>query len=487
MSWITDFGSNIADAAVSLKELRDALTFNGSTFSAGDPNQKSDEELSRRQKMVNVVKGLVKPKSVTKDFLKKEFAGGDQIRNIEDNTLVTPSDKFLNGIKEYRLGKYIAPVLNVVFSPTFAKGIAVVSAIAMLASPLGPAVGAIGMAISLGAITYDVVSQIREHRSLNNMREERVLLEEIKKARDEVNQLKAKAQGVDFQTIERQTPNLVGILFQGARGEYQDKKQSKLEAVGLTALKSSPTTAFTITSAVLTANPVSLGLAIFSKIAGYSASAKEEYEYGKRTTELRNTNNNLKNELGIEIGKKNGRDNETLAAQLNELRTYREALKTSVSAVSPTTQSVFDQLAKERDLKVEPSVREKTSVFQDFKTLFIKGLRWSEANRLATPSLVHADVQYAHGEAAFQRRHAKIERVEELHKSRGKTQDLAIEKAQVTEASVKHELPKNSSPSIPSKPEHSFASEVGRNSTSPEDIRAEVTDKGKSASFRSIR
>lgn len=423
---VMDYINGITSFLTSMKSFRHAVVYNGSDYSSTDvtPDAEAAASDRKRDRAKAKVKDIKRRRlDQAEGYMEREF-DGDPV-TIQDVKHQTPSDKYIEKLRGMRFGKYIAPAVNFVFSPTFAKGLAVGASIGLLFTPLGPAVGAVGLALTLGSIAKDVVDQVREYRKLNDTREERVLLNELKNARDEINELKKSAPGVDFTKIEgRYFPNAANVLFQGARQQYEDVTQSKIRSVGSTALSSAATMTYSVATSALTLSPVPLALSCLSVIAGYTATAKTEYEYKKRVVELRNVNNRLKDEVGIEITGKNGENNVDIAAQLKSLREYREALKAASKDGGMTNEKLSESIQQEKTLNVGVSSYTKPSVWQDFKTLIKTGLKWTSANRLSTPSLVDADVKFAHSEDAYTLHRNAAVRLQELGHVRSKAQAM---------------------------------------------------------------
>lgn len=421
-----DYINGITSFLSSMKSFRHALVFNGSDYSATDvtPDAKTSHSDRRRDRFKDKAKDIKRRRFDEKEgYLEIEFDG--EPVTIQDVEHKTPSDKYIEKLRGMRFGRFIAPAVNFVFSPTFAKALAVGASIGLLFTPLGPAVGAAGLALTLGSIAKDVVDQVREYRKLNDIREERVLLNDLKKARDEINELKKNAPGINFAGIEgKYFPNTANVLFQGARQQYEDVKQSKIRAVGSTALSSAATMTYSVATAALTLSPVPLALSCLSVVAGYSSSAKTEYEYKKRVVELRNVNNRLKDEVGVDITRKNGESNVDIAAQLKSMREYREALRAASKDGWMTNEKLSESIEKEKALNVGVSEYHKPSFWQDFKTLIKSGIKWTSANRLSTPSLVDSDVKFAHSEEAYTLHRNAAVSLYELGHHRSKTQTI---------------------------------------------------------------
>lgn len=461
---LMDYIGTVVGVFTSLKSFRHAVVFNGSDYSATDvtPEAVAMDSERKRDRAKAKVKDIKRRRlDQAEGYMDKEF-DGDPL-TTQDLSHETPSDKYIDKLRGMRFGRFIAPTVNFIFSPTFAKGLAVASSIGLLFTPLGPVVGAAGLALTLGSIVKDVVDQVREYRKLNDIREERVLLNELKKARDEINELKAKSPGIDFTKIEgKYFSNTVNVLFQGARQQYDDINQSKIRSVGSTALGSAATMTYSVATSALTLSPIPLALSCLSVVAGYSASAKTEYEYKKRVVELRNVNNRLKDEVGIEITGKNGESNVDIAAQLKSIREYREALKSASKDGGITNEKLSESIEKEKALNIGVSEYTKPSVWQDFKTLIKAGLKWSSSNRLSTPSLVDADVKFAHSEDAYTLHRNAAVRLQELGHSRAKTHSIEHT------VSVTQDVARGAE-------RKSFASTVGHHSLDPTSV---VSTKG---------
>ncbi|MCE2991737.1 MAG: hypothetical protein LW825_02260 [Candidatus Jidaibacter sp.] len=404
--------TNVFKAIWSLKNVRYNLIFTGQDYSQVESEDISNTltdaeskilkeagvELSKEElafhgdlKKNNAIRNTGKKSKALKEQ-RDELSKQKTLDGAIDKTQasVTQSEAFLNSIKnleidtetklfgKWRVGRYIGWItepMNIVFSPTFGRVAALVASFTVMLTPLGPAVGGVCLAISLLSLAYDVYRNTNNYRKLNAMREERVLLDEIKKVSGELGtKLPPDLQTSTEVGMKRKNPDLLKATSYVMRGAFANM-------------------AITTGLAVATLSPYSVMASMFMMITGYSNTTAMYYQYNKRVAYLHNANALTKAELGLE-------KDDDLADRLMKLRCYKAA--TERETEPEKIASAYDDNLKKAQVceKLTPRL----SFMGDVWKVLKHGLSWKRANNMFTPSFMQEKVVAFHSEEAFAKR-----------------------------------------------------------------------------------
>jgi hypothetical protein len=448
--------TNVFKAIWSLKNVRYNLIFTGQDYSQVESEDISNAltdaeskilkeagvELSKEElafhadlKKNNAIRNTGKKSKALKEQ-RDELSKQKTLDGAIDKTQasVTQSEAFLNSIKnleidtetklfgKWRVGRYIGWItepMNIVFSPTFGRVAALVASFTVMLTPLGPAVGGVCLAISLLSLAYDVYRNTNNYRKLNAMREERVLLDEIKKVSGELGaKLPPDLQTSTEVGMKRKNPDLLKATSYVMRGAFANM-------------------AITTGLAVATLSPYSVMASMFMMITGYSNTTAMYYQYNKRVAYLHNANALTKAELGLE-------KDDDLADRLMKLRCYKAAVEQDPENIE---QAYKGNLEKAQACeKLAPRL----SFMGDVWKVLKHGLSWKRANNMFTPSFMQEKVVAFHSEEAFAKRIGL--KLEGVAKERSQEQIVEVKVEKQPEKPITSELLKEGRKAL--KPTH---------------------------------
>ncbi len=508
---------NIIKGVWSLKNIRFALIFKGQDFAQTEGDEPLTEDnvwfalTEAERKHINNNPHLQKhwdesslAEKVFYVELKRNKA--TNAAGIPTTPVTTQSEEFLEFIRtlkyesEYfgtlNIGRYIGwitPIMNFAFSPTFGRIVALVAAGAIMATPLGYTVGAIGMSIALLSLAYDTYRYVDKYRELNRVKEEKVLLDEIKKVSEEIEQ----SRGLGETAFDK-----INVMAT-ASGLVINPNKTKPSLIDAATYVAQNNFANMITATVLsvaTLSPIAIMASMFMMITGYSAATAIYGQFNNRFVYLCNANAIAKAELGLEGDLAPGNDIEYLRKRLSHLRCYNLAVKEVMQdpeAKKETfnTEYLRTRLAEAFEYHVLVSEKanseaavERPSFLADTWTLLKDGISWEDINRRFTPSFMEADVMSHYSNETFEnkRRKAiegmekelhigKAEGVEAKHKNPAKETEVATNKRKRTS------IAEDVSEERVAKKRKSFAERVPRNEVNnPEEIKKKTSKTARS-------
>lgn len=327
----------------------------------------------------------------------------------------TQSEEFLESIENLKIeteyfgtlnvGKYIgwtAPIINFLFSPTLMRIIAVAASIALLFTPLGYGVGALAMTVGLASVAFDIYRYTAKYRELNSVKEESVLLNELKKESSELE----KTMGKSTEAFRK----IIATTMPGHGINPATEAPSLLNAAGYTLVGAYSNMVVATTLSLATLNPIPLLASMLMMVTGYSVTTSMYYQFDKRFTYLSNANAVMKAELGLEQGFVEGGRNNYLSNHLNMMRCYNLAVAEvakdpEAKKLNPDShmlrQKLVEAFNREARLAEEARKSSRPSFLEDTWTLLKDGVSWVDVNRRFTPSLMEDDVVKHHSKEKF--------------------------------------------------------------------------------------
>lgn len=342
----------------------------------------------------------------------------------------TQSEEFLDSLKNLKIdtgylgvlnvGKYIGwatPIINFLFSPTFLRIVSVGAAIGMLFTPFGYGVGALALTVALVSVAVDIYRYTAKYRELNDVKEESVLLNELKKESATLENTLSKSTDV-FR-------NIIATTMPGHSINPHREAPSVLRAAGYTAIGAYSNMVVSSVLSIATLNPIPILASMLMMVTGYSVTTAMYYQFDKRFTYLCNANDLMKAELGLDHGFAPGGRNMFLSNHLNMMRRYNLAVAKvaehpEASKPNPDRELLRDMLVEAFNHEVmlvgDAKRSPRPSFLQDTWTLFKDGVSWTTANRRFTPSFMEAGVVSHHSTEAFNERREKgINTISETH------------------------------------------------------------------------
>ena len=187
----------------------------------------------------------------------------------------------------------LGKVADRLFSPSFSKLLTLLSIPVMILFAPG-IFGIIGAVMALLMLGYNATREVMTYRKLRHLKEERGLLEAIEyyKGLNEEHDKSTALTGMDLGKANTVTKSLeqtaaistntsspalqsftppekiVSSSRQGASDGVEEKKPSKLAILGHAFLRRAPESTVAITAAVVSGNPIALGLAVGGAVTG---------------------------------------------------------------------------------------------------------------------------------------------------------------------------------------------------------------------------
>lgn len=396
---------------LALKNFRFSLIFGGEDYSMKSEDNPEGEALSYKEKLKRELeqsstklyshtdayyKGSRKADREAAQFYKRP----SRKKLIELGEPLTASDEFLYSVRRYPgkdsffypMFKNIAFLMNITFSPGFGYVVGILASLAFLASPLGWYVGATGLVISISTVAFTVYRQVNLYRDLERIKEERILLDEVKKTDDSINSL-----------LETHPHLKLLILQNNPQGAFVNKEYTHANAMKFILTNNGAIIATNLALSIASLNPISLLLTFLGCSTGYASMGTMHKTYQDRVVMLTNHNNEIKHAVGIKYeGIEPGTQNQSIAQKLGEMRQMKAALEAVKDIRDPAESARTFQAA----LATEPVIVSKCTEKSFSKSLehFLDhGLSWSGHNRLFTPFLRDARTYNTHSEETYQK------------------------------------------------------------------------------------
>lgn len=292
---------------------------------------------------------------------------------------------------------FFGKALDFVLSPSFIYIASVAATGALAFSPLGPGFIAAAATLSAAAIAYDIGVRVSNSRSLKNKQEERALLETTDKINNKIFDLQAK--------LEKQLGNGIEIPVKSHEQSFQARNNLKgtmARGLAKTAGGFIPSTVTIITANALSLNPVGLGIGVASLILSSAGATTNEVIYRRRLASLNEHNDNLSFKVTGDYSKRGDGNNKLIdllnlrKTQLEVLTTISETLEKSGKKISPEQfQEIFKESMRSATISPVRLEREKQSIFQDTKTVLLKGFSKHAAVKASMPTSHVFEEKYA--------------------------------------------------------------------------------------------
>ena len=387
------------DLAITLKNLRRTLILRGEDFAQS--GELSDNEFDKNPLLENSTVAADPLTPLEKQELdeiwnswtidQKSFYLKLKQNNVEAEDR-TEAEEFLKSIREVKYvgNRPAAALLNIFFSPSLFRIIAVAAAVSILFTPFGYAIGAVGMSLALATVAFDVYKSVSKYRELNAIKEEYLLLEKIKEAQNEISKdpklledfaketvIKRKTKVESFEQVEVRLTDSVAEVMAG-----------DVANIG-----------WSVTIAVLTLSPISILLTLLSISTGSSVSIASEHQFNQRCVQLHNINTISKKLLGLDLPIKGmGKSGPELSTLLSETIALKTALNSASEArkVGVDDATIGEKFGKILVNKPEVSLPQQ-SFLQDTLRILADGFNWRKSNMLMTPSFIkkEMDVYYS--------------------------------------------------------------------------------------------
>jgi len=319
------------------------------------------------------------------------------------------------------IGNAVARASDVAFSFLTMKLLGVLGAALMLTSPFGVGVGAVLMVLSLGAAVTNTYTYIRDHQSVNKVRDERAIIEDIQDELKELEEHKKKhpelADIIDAR-INITQDSSKSIAFKNvnpldsALTIFRDNGVNDIASLGL---------------AIASLNIFSMAFKTFSLIGSYSAFTYMRHDFVQSVSDAKSYNNIIRSNCGI--NKNMSRDE--LVNLLDDLYKMNRLIsnhdKKYIGTNEIDTHKFNDVLNNNKNAILN---KRDVSFFNSTKDIFRNGYSWSFLGMELTATLQKTEVKDHYGKERFEKIVAAKEKEREIDisKERGieKTEKIEI-------------------------------------------------------------
>ena len=358
-----------------------------------------------------------------------EMAKPEDIAKIDSNKINQPiSNAELHIMKLNKKVPLFGHLVDVLFSPNTLKVLTLLSAAALIFSPLGPYVAVAGISLTLGMIAVTTAMQIYSTKNRQENQLKSSILKESVKEHEKLQTRQKDCTSKIYANHPQLYDKMMQTTFfnknsqnlrQQTWGEQSAPKSSFLKSAGWGIGLKMPTMIFSLVISIVTLNPISIALSAVSLILGSSSAAAEANKQTKANDQFHSNMTDARNKLGLPGNIKDA--TLTYSDNLSELKRTNRAMERfendyekNAATLQKNGMLSDDNLAKlfkTEYLNKEPFIKfehPKITYLSAAKDMFVSDSTWSSAKTSAcldNPKYDHHFNDQAHHNGIVNKNH----------------------------------------------------------------------------------